>query len=691
MPKTLKYIAVLLGLFISPVISAVPIGYFPGLTKLIDAADAIVVLRIDRHLSGFDSPTLYSTHECFIYQTLKGDIPKDSRIKLQLMDTVADFATPYAHGSTHLMFLMKKARGDEPTDYRTITFKGAQILLPPLGNEKMPSGDTLEGKIRNVIKAAIEYENQQHEKKQALLESMLDEQIEKTRTSVYWGVNNDLPEDALIARVLDQKIYLKDINPPQEQMEKYAKDTTPEQAERWLSQYRRSNLSHYFWPLFEKYAQEKKIIVSETDIEQFNERMRQNMMLQAEKAQKKADSLQKELQADNLDDKKRSELTGRLALYSNIVTRMAESEGLFKSHNSAAEKMILIWKIYNRLYEQYGGRVIFQQAGPEPLDAYRSFLEDAQRKGDFEFFNKEAEDLFWEYYRNEKMHTFISDAAKAKAMMETPWWLREPDQSLAEENDYLWGDAADGLCMKIRTTKLVFNTEETVTVIGDLLNIGDKIFMCSSCEQFFEIEVDGRWYQWDGPEAFDILSFPSSPKKIQYEFAQIKLTEEWEFKETALPLKLDEGQHSLRLRYRPMYVMDKNDDAAEAARARLYKNYKPVEVTPVTSNLVKFKIVPFEEPLSIVLEGQRETIDRVGQWLGRNPKIVRPVLGQSYRARMRPLNPQNNKAMTDAANSTDMSFTIKILDSSGNRMSPELEEKLAELIRKQLQEQFQKP
>jgi len=175
MLRRLMFIVVLLGLLISSSANAIMIGDFPGLAKLIDTADAIVILRIDRHLSDFGSPTLYSTHECYIYQTLKGDIPQNTRINLQLMDTNTDFETPYSHGSTHLMFLMKKADDNEPTDYRTITFKGAQVLLSPLGNETMPEGDTLEEKIRNVIKGAIAYENQQHEKKQAFLKKMLDE------------------------------------------------------------------------------------------------------------------------------------------------------------------------------------------------------------------------------------------------------------------------------------------------------------------------------------------------------------------------------------------------------------------------------------------------------------------------------------------------------------------------------------
>ena len=87
-----------LALFALRITLAVPIGGPPPeLKKLIAMADAIVVLRIDRHLSDFNSPTFYSTHECYIYQTFKGDIPKNSRINLRLMNTEGSFATPYAH------------------------------------------------------------------------------------------------------------------------------------------------------------------------------------------------------------------------------------------------------------------------------------------------------------------------------------------------------------------------------------------------------------------------------------------------------------------------------------------------------------------------------------------------------------------------------------------------------------------
>ena len=74
---------------------AVMIGFFPGLEELIRKADAIVILRVDHHVDEDRNSTLYTTHDCFIYQTLKGDIPAGSRVRLSLMDTRTSFVTPY--------------------------------------------------------------------------------------------------------------------------------------------------------------------------------------------------------------------------------------------------------------------------------------------------------------------------------------------------------------------------------------------------------------------------------------------------------------------------------------------------------------------------------------------------------------------------------------------------------------------
>ena len=113
-----KFIVItVVAIVLTPVlVCAVLIGNFSGLDKLIDTADAIVILRVDRHVTDFGSPTLRSTHDCYVYQSLKGNIPLNKTIRLQLMDTGTSSVTPYAIGSTHLMFLAKQYGPDVPTD-----------------------------------------------------------------------------------------------------------------------------------------------------------------------------------------------------------------------------------------------------------------------------------------------------------------------------------------------------------------------------------------------------------------------------------------------------------------------------------------------------------------------------------------------------------------------------------------------
>jgi hypothetical protein len=88
-----------------------------------------------------------------------------------------------------------------------------------------------------------------------------------------------------------------------------------------------------------------------------------------------------------------------------------------------AAAFIRQWKINRSLYREYGGRVIFQQGGPEPLDAYRLFLEERQRDGDFEILDPALGAEFWRYYRNDAMHSFYPPgSAEEKRVFERPSW-----------------------------------------------------------------------------------------------------------------------------------------------------------------------------------------------------------------------------------------------------------------------------
>jgi hypothetical protein len=75
------------------------------------------------------------------------------------------------------------------------------------------------------------------------------------------------------------------------------------------------------------------------------------------------------------------------------------------------------------LYRQYGGRIVFQQLGREPLDAYRQCLEERRAAGAFAIHEKAFEGEFWRYFTAEAMHSFYEPGSKeeAQAFAVPPW------------------------------------------------------------------------------------------------------------------------------------------------------------------------------------------------------------------------------------------------------------------------------
>jgi hypothetical protein len=116
----------------------------------------------------------------------------------------------------------------------------------------------------------------------------------------------------------------------------------------------------------------------------------------------------------------RAELSKDPALAGMLENESAEDQA---ARLEIAAAFILQWKINRALYQQYGGRIGFQQGGPEPLDAYRKFLEERQAAGDFSIADPPLAAEFWRYYRDESIHSFFEpgSAEEAKAFGVEPW------------------------------------------------------------------------------------------------------------------------------------------------------------------------------------------------------------------------------------------------------------------------------
>jgi hypothetical protein len=131
--------------------------------------------------------------------------------------------------------------------------------------------------------------------------------------------------------------------------------------------------------------------------------------------------------AGGLSETERKALASELDTVNKTIEALGRSGPADPEETKAREQIagafIRQWKINKALYQQYGGRIIFQQGGPEPLDAYRRFLEEAQAKGDFRIVAKDLEAAFWRYYRNDSIHSFYPRGSKEEAQaFDVPWW-----------------------------------------------------------------------------------------------------------------------------------------------------------------------------------------------------------------------------------------------------------------------------
>ena len=87
------------------------------------------------------------------------------------------------------------------------------------------------------------------------------------------------------------------------------------------------------------------------------------------------------------------------------------------------QRHIRQWKINKALYTQYGGRIIYQQLGAEPLDAYREFLGQRRAEGAFGIQDPALAEGFWRYFTDESIHDFMEPggADAARAFKVPPW------------------------------------------------------------------------------------------------------------------------------------------------------------------------------------------------------------------------------------------------------------------------------
>jgi hypothetical protein len=140
------------------------------------------------------------------------------------------------------------------------------------------------------------------------------------------------------------------------------------------------------------------------------------------------DGLQRQLAGGGLPAARRAEVQRELVAQNEVIAALApqEAAGDRAARAEIAAAFIRQWKINGALQQKYGGRIIFQQGGPEPLDATRRFLEAAQAAGEFAITDPGLEKPFWAYYRDDARHSFYAPGSREEgvAFATSPWQAR---------------------------------------------------------------------------------------------------------------------------------------------------------------------------------------------------------------------------------------------------------------------------
>jgi len=170
-------------------------------------------------------------------------------------------------------------------------------------------------------------------------------------------------------------------------------------------------------PVVERFVKREKIEAAPDEILKFKSHLQKSNERSRRQWEERLLALKTELAEPNLSSEDRAKLEKERAEYEGFVASMRELRAA-DVPDEVARTSIVNWKTERELQRVYGGRVIFQQAGPEALDARRRLFEQAEKEGAIRFDDAGVRHLFY-YYANME-HTVIDEKA-----LERSWFLEE--------------------------------------------------------------------------------------------------------------------------------------------------------------------------------------------------------------------------------------------------------------------------
>ncbi len=241
-----------------------------------------------------------------------------------------------------------------------------------------------------------------------------------------------------VVEVLGRTIYEDDLVPQKAVGEQKAK-LSPADHLAWYERTREEALRNLVWSaVFADFAQKRKVEPTPAEIDS---QIRQTKRFMAEdkvRRQKQREELIVELKSLGLTEAQRKQKQQYLDTLNSLrdhdsrrekeQSDPAQRKMWQDSERMVAATWVKQWKVNQALFREFGGRIIFQQAGWEPIDAYRALLDQYKAEKRFVIHDPSLQDAVYRYFS----HNFVyADEKKAKFYFERPYWERTEQEMRA--------------------------------------------------------------------------------------------------------------------------------------------------------------------------------------------------------------------------------------------------------------------
>lgn len=243
-----------------------------------------------------------------------------------------------------------------------------------------------------------------------------------------WAGGQESARSQPVAEILGKTVTLQDLDagPAPGAPAPPAGDRDPRQRQR------EERLRTLVWTaVFEDYVQQRKIAPTPAEIDSHVAHLREFVKQDRVRRDQQQKELIEELKSPSLSAARRQQAQSHLDTLDRLKEFDAQRDAELRdpahermrqeSERRVSEVWIRRWKVDQALHREFGGRIIFQQAGWEPIDAYRKLIESYEAQRRFVVHDPTLRDAVYGYFR----YNFVyGDEAKAKFYFAKPYWER---------------------------------------------------------------------------------------------------------------------------------------------------------------------------------------------------------------------------------------------------------------------------